>query len=159
MGSNESDEVYVLDLCDELLGEQGLRQHRFDWLLGDPGTSGQRVTLPVDAYWPGQRLIVEYREIQHDRSLPHFDKPDRLTVSGVHRGQQQALYDARCDTLIPQQGIRLVVVRPADHDADSRGSLRRSRDADLQAVNKILAPASDEDRVTDAFRRFLVHDG
>jgi hypothetical protein len=37
MGRESSDEYYVLDLCDEALGERALRQHRFDWLRGDPG--------------------------------------------------------------------------------------------------------------------------
>ncbi|MEW2118654.1 hypothetical protein AB0945_26365 [Streptomyces sp. NPDC005474] len=140
MARDNSDEAYVLDLCDEVLGEAGLRQHRFAWLLGDPGTNGRRVKLPVDSYWPGLRLVVEYRELQHDRPMPHFDKPDRLTVSGVHRGEQRARYDARRDTLIPQNGIRLVAVRPADLDANSRGRLRRSRGADLEAVRGLLAP-------------------
>jgi hypothetical protein len=31
MGRETSDEFYVLDLCDEILAETGLRQHRFDW--------------------------------------------------------------------------------------------------------------------------------
>src|SRR5215211_1798560 len=30
-----SDEAYVIDLCDEILGERALRQHRFEWLRGD----------------------------------------------------------------------------------------------------------------------------
>jgi hypothetical protein len=159
MGRDNSDEAYVLDLCDEVLGENGLRQHRFDWLLGDPGMNGRQVKLPVDAYWPGRHLVVEYWELQHDRPVPHFDKPDRLTISGVHRGEQRALYDARRDTLIPQNGIRLVAIRPADLDADGRGRLRRNRAADLETVRRLLAPVSDEDRVTDAFRRWLVAQG
>ncbi|MEU6228290.1 hypothetical protein [Streptomyces sp. NPDC047042] len=142
MARHDSDEAYVLDLCDEALGQTGLRQHRFDWLLGDPGRNGRRVRLPVDSYWPDLRLVVEYRELQHDRPMPHFDKPHRLTVSGVHRGEQRALYDARRDTLIPQNGIRLVAVRPAELDADSRGRLRRSRVADLEAVRRLLAPTT-----------------
>src|SRR5690606_2600377 len=32
-----SDEAYVLDICDEVLGLKGLRQHRFDFLRGDSG--------------------------------------------------------------------------------------------------------------------------
>ncbi len=76
------------------------------------------------------------------RPTPHFDKPDRLTVSGVHRGEQRALYDARRDTEIPAHGLRLVVVRPADLDADGRGRLRRSEKADLAALKKILATGS-----------------
>ncbi|MET9565383.1 MULTISPECIES: hypothetical protein [Streptomyces] len=139
---DDSDEAYVVGLCDLALGESGLPQHKFDWLLGDPGASGRRAKLPVDAYWPGHGLVVEYRELQHDQPTPHFDKPDRLTVSGVHRGEQRALYDARRDTEIPAHGLRLVVVRPADLDADGRGRLRRSEKADLAALKKILAPGS-----------------
>ena len=53
-----SDESYVVDLCDEALGMQALRQHRFDWLRGDarPGRQGGR--LPVDAYYPELQLVV-----------------------------------------------------------------------------------------------------
>ena len=81
------------------------------------GRSGRRVRLPVDGYWPFANLVVEYRERQHGQSVPHFDKPARLTVSGVHRGIQRALYDARREELIPRHGIRLVIITPADLDA------------------------------------------
>ncbi|MGW3246550.1 hypothetical protein [Streptomyces sp. NPDC001070] len=159
MSRDDSDEAYVVDLCNQVLEEAALTQHKFDWLLGDPGTSGRQAKLPVDAFWPGHHLVVEYREIQHDQPVPHFDKPDKLTVSGVHRGEQRAMYDARRDSQIPARGLRLVVIRPADLDADSRGRLRRNRDSDLEAVRKLLARTSDEDRVTDAFRRWLVSEG
>ena len=138
MGREMSDEFYVLDLCDEALDETGLRQHRFDWLLGDPGASGRRARLPVDGYWPGANLVVEYRERQHDQPIAHFDKPDRLTISGVHRGLQRALYDARRDELIPAHGLQLVVIMPADLDATPRGRLRRSHEADLRAITELL---------------------
>ncbi|MFD6414890.1 hypothetical protein [Streptomyces sp. NPDC060194] len=156
---DDSDEAYVVGLCERILGESARTQHRFDWLLGDPGADGRRVRLQVDAYWPGHQLVVEYREPQHDRPTPHFDKPDRLTVSGVHRGEQRAQYDARRDAEIPAHGIRLVVVRPADLDADSRGRLHRNEDVDLAALTKVLARASDEDRVLDAFRTWLLAEG
>ena len=35
------------------------------------------MNVPVDAYWPEYRLVVEYREVQHDH--PFFDKPARRT--------------------------------------------------------------------------------
>ncbi|MFL0176143.1 hypothetical protein ACJH6I_22590 [Mycobacterium sp. SMC-13] len=48
-----SDEHYVLDLCDEILGIPGRRQQRFDWLRGDPSAKRPRGTeLPVDGYGP-----------------------------------------------------------------------------------------------------------
>jgi len=143
MGREPSDEAYVLDLCDQALGEVGRRQHRFVWLLGDPGVSGRRVRLPVDGYWPEANVVVEYRERQHDQPVAHFDKPDRLTVSGVHRGVQRALYDARRDELIPAHGIRLMVITPAHLDATSRGRLHRNSSHDLPAIHDLLKNPAD----------------
>ncbi|MEU8136329.1 hypothetical protein [Streptodolium elevatio] len=138
MGREDSDEAYVLDLCDAVLGERGSRQHRFHWLLGDRGTSGRRARLPVDGYWERQQLVVEYRERQHDVPTAFFDKPDQLTVSGVHRGEQRALYGRLGDTLIPARGLTLVVIRPADLASTPAGRLRRRRPEDVAAVRKIL---------------------
>lgn len=138
MGRGTSDEAYVLDLCDQALGERGRRQQRFEWLLGDPGKSGRRARLPVDGYWPQANLVVEYRERQHDQPIPHFDKPDRLTISGVHRGAQRAIYDDRRDRLIPAHGIRLIIITPADLDATPRGKLRRNPNQDLPAVEHLI---------------------
>lgn len=138
MSRDASDEEYVLDLCDEVLNERGLRQHRFEWLVGDPGTNGRAVRLPVDGFWPDANLVVEYRERQHDHPVAHFDKPDRLTVSGVHRGAQRAIYDARRDEQIPAHGIRLVIIKPGDLDSTSRGRLRRTPDTDRAAVQRLL---------------------
>lgn len=139
MGRESSDGAYVLNLCDRILQEVGSRQHRFDWLMGDPSRSGRRSRLPVDGYWPSANLVVGYRERQHDQPAPHFDKPERLTVSGVHRGIQRERYDARRGLLIPQHGIRLVVIKPADLDATTRGRLRRNEPHDLPVLGRILA--------------------
>jgi hypothetical protein len=137
-GRASSDEGYVIDLCDEVLGERALRQHRFDWLLGDPGAVGTRAALPVDACYPDHRLVAEYRERQHDEPVAHFDKPDVLTVSGVHRGKQRRIYDRRRDELIPSHGLRLVVIRPGDLASDKRGRLTRDRTGDLAMLRVML---------------------
>lgn len=138
MGRETSDEAYVLSLCDRALGEIGSRQHRFEWLLGDPGKSGRRVRLPVDGFWQAANIVVEYRERQHGEPIPHFDKPGRLTVSGVHRGIQRQLYDKRREEIIPAHGIRLILIRPDDLDATARGRLRRNEAHDLPAIRRIL---------------------
>lgn len=133
------DEDYVIDLCDELLGETARRQFCFDWLRGDarPGRRGRR--LPVDAYWTDHQLVVEYREVQHDQPVAFFDKPDRTTVSGVPRGQQRAIYDARRDTLIPAHQITLVIIKPSQLDSTPRGRLKQAdRQRDLETLRGIL---------------------
>ena len=137
-GRVASDEFYVIDLCDEVLGEAASRQHKFPWLVGDPSPkTGRAVGLPVDAYWPSRKLVVEFYERQHSEAVPFFDKPDRLTVSGVSRGEQRALYDERRRQLIPQQGIRLVIITLDDFES-KRGKIVRSHDRDLDAVARLL---------------------
>ncbi|MDA1387547.1 MULTISPECIES: hypothetical protein [Glycomyces] len=165
MSRVDSDEAYVLDLCDEVLGSAGLRQHRFDWLVGDPDGQGRRVQLPVDGYWPEHRLVIEYQERRHEEPVAHFDKPDRPTVSGVHRGVQRARYDARRRTEIPAHGLRLVEIRHTDLAAGPRG-LHRERVADLKVVGSLLLPepvasevAGAADRVLEAFQRWLIAEG
>jgi hypothetical protein len=140
-GRDNSDEAYVLDLLDAILGASAQRQHRFPWLLGDPDANGSRVALPVDGYWPDLRLVVEYRERQHDEATPFFDKPDRLTVSGVHRGEQRRLYDKRRDDEIPKHGLTLLIVKPRDLAADARGRLVREPGRDEDALRELLRAA------------------
>ena len=38
VGRMDSDEYYVIELCNEVLGLKASQQHRFDFLVGDSGT-------------------------------------------------------------------------------------------------------------------------
>jgi len=56
---SDSDEHYVLDLCDEILGTPSVRQATFDWLRGDPSPNRPPGTkLPVDGLWRELSLVV-----------------------------------------------------------------------------------------------------
>lgn len=77
----------MLDLVSEILGESYEAQKRFDTLRGDPGKNERRVKLPLDAFFPGLNLIVDYREKQHFQPVAVMDR--RMTVSGVHRGEHR----------------------------------------------------------------------
>ena len=132
-----SDETYVIDLSDEVLGTVALRQHRFDFLRGDaePGKQGTR--LPVDAYYPELQLVVEYCERQHTETIPIMDR--RMTVSGVDRGTQRAIYDQRRREVLPQHGLELVELSYADFAHDKRKRLCRHRPEDLAVIRQALA--------------------
>jgi hypothetical protein len=52
----------ALDTCDRLLGEIGRREHRFAWLRDDAGD-----WLPLDAYYPGNRVVVVCAEAPEAR--------------------------------------------------------------------------------------------
>ena len=95
---------YVTELLVELLGPAEIEK-RFDWCRGDtrdPAVLGVR--LPYDAAWEARKLIVEVDERQHGEAVAFFDKPGRMTVSGVHRGEQRQLYDERKVRLAREQG-------------------------------------------------------
>lgn len=133
------DETYVIDLCDSLLGQKAQRQHRFDFLRGDPGKNRVGAKLPVDAYYPDLGLVIEYREPQHSRAVPIFDKQDRVTVSGVPRREQRAIYDQRRRDELPKHGIELVELSHADFGCDRRGRLLRHRTNDLAVLQSKLS--------------------
>ena len=80
---------------------------------------------------------MEFAESQHEEPTPHFDKPDVLTVSGVHRGIQRAIYDDRRRRLIPEHGLRLVVIAATDFQLKGK-KIDRDRDRDLETVLAIL---------------------
>lgn len=64
VGRENSDEAFGLALCDMVLDEVGVRQHRFNWLRGDSSPTGRLEKLPVvdGGYWPHANVVVEYRE-------------------------------------------------------------------------------------------------
>lgn len=128
-----SDESYVIDLCDEILGQRALRQHRFPFLVGDTG-----VRLPVDAYYSEFSLVVEYLERQHHEPVGFFDR--RSTVSGVPRSEQRRLYDERRRQILPTKGIGLLEISATQLSCNSRQRLRRHRIADLEALRRLLVP-------------------
>jgi hypothetical protein len=134
-----SEEAYVLALCDEILGHVAERQKRFDFIRGDPGRSGIGRKLPVDGFYPVLMLAVEYRETQHSRPVEHFDKPGRLTVSGVHRGEQRRLYDQRRRDILPSNGIRLIEIDCNDLSCDKRSRLLRDTAHDRHVITARLS--------------------
>lgn len=127
----QSDESYVIDLCDEVLQLKAFLQHRFDFLKGDAGTK-----LPVDAYYPTLKLVVEFRERQHTEDVKFFDR--RQTGSGVGRGEQRKLYDQRRRELLPKNGIQLLEIGYDDFEHSSKKKLFKNREADLKVIREKL---------------------
>lgn len=135
---SESDEAYVLRLCDEVLGLVGQRQRRFSFMRGDSRDGRLGMPLPVDVYYPSLNLVIEYRERQHIEAVEFFDKPNKMTVSGVPRSQQREVYDQRRRDILPKHNIALVEVLFNDLAHDGRGRLLRNREADKAVIDLIL---------------------
>jgi hypothetical protein len=134
-----SDETYVIDLCDLVLGQPANRQKRFDFLLGDLHKDGKtRTMLPVDAYYESLNLVIEFMEKQHTEDVAFFDKPDVMTISGVSRDEQRKIYDQRRRELIPKNGIDLVIISYDDFKYDNKKKIIRDKENDLKVVRNIL---------------------
>lgn len=130
-GRKNSDEYYVISLCNEVLGNKASQQHSFDFLKGDTGRK-----LLVDAYYKELNLVVEYYEKQHTESVSFFDKPNKTTVSGVNRNKQRKIYDERRKTELPKHGINLVIISYSDFGSSKK--LKRNKEADIKVVQQIL---------------------
>jgi len=126
-----SDEAYILNICDEILNLTGLRQHRFDFLRGDTGTK-----LPVDIYYPTLILVIEYREKQHSEEVQFFDK--RITASGISRGEQRKRYDELRRTEIPKNGLDLIEFDYSEFEHTKEKRVLRNRDEDEKNIREKL---------------------
>lgn len=69
-------------------------------------------------------------------AVPLFDR--RATISGVPRGEQRRLYDQRRLDILPQQGIRLVVIDKSEFTTKA-DRIVRNHERDIAIVRDRLA--------------------
>jgi len=118
-------ERYCAKLVSDALGEVEYKSdYRFPFLRGDPTLKRpEGVTLPVDAYYPAFKLVLEFREGQHygDR----FDFRDsRITATGETRKEQRRKYDKRREEILPANGIKILIICDYEITGNSEDDLR-----------------------------------
>lgn len=133
------DEEYILKICDDILGCEAIRQHSFDFLRGDPGKRTIGRKLPVDGYYEKHMLVIEYHERQHFEAVNHFDKLDKITVSGVPRSEQRKRYDQRRRDVLRDEKIYLVELRCTEFDCSANKRLKRNKENDDFVIRKKLS--------------------
>lgn len=129
--SSNRDEFYVMDLCDSFLCQMGSRQHTFDFLKGD---SGRR--LPVDVFYSRLNIVIEYQETQHHNSVGFFD--NRITTSGITRGEQRKKYDRLKQQKLLEYGIKLIAIQYTDFNYNSRHRIIRDHGQDMAMIKRLL---------------------
>ncbi|MEA3505039.1 MAG: hypothetical protein U9R32_07570 [Bacteroidota bacterium] len=133
----ESDETYVIDLCDIVLEKRANRQKRFDFLLGDLHKDGKsRTKLPVDAYYENLNLVIEYTINQISEPVASLDKEE--TSSEVSREERKKIYDQRRAEELPKNDIYLVVLSNVDFTCDANNKIIRNQEADMVIVRDRL---------------------
>jgi len=135
-----SDETYVIALCDKVLSLKADRHKRFDFLLGDPHKNGKTQTmLPVDAYYEELQLVVEYKEIQNFRPLAIRDEEDdEENTNTVTREELRRIYDERRVKVLPKNGISMVIISYSDFVFNDKNKIIRMEENDLEIVEKAL---------------------
>jgi len=129
---SESDNAYILNLCDSVLGKKAVRQKRFDFLLGDFHKDGKtRTKLPVDAYYKAYNLVIE----QLDAIQPIIvEKRNKKTVSGVGRAEQNKIYEKRKTSVLKRNKITVISISYSDFKCDENKTIIRNLESDLEIV-------------------------
>ncbi|WP_052158192.1 hypothetical protein [Lacinutrix jangbogonensis] len=133
-----SDEFYILDLCDELLKEKASRKHTFDSLLGDMHKKGKtRTKLPLAAFYEDANLVIEFLEKQNKSGL-QLEKLDVMTVSGITRAEQIIRYNKRRRDVLQKKDINLIEIDYSLFECDNKKNLSRDKGKDVLLLRKIL---------------------
>lgn len=138
------DEDYVVDLCNEILGETALKKYRFDFLRGDAREGEKGIRLPIDAYYPNSKIAIEYHEWQHVESLHYVGDRGKMTISGVKRDEQRRIYDKRKKEVLAKHGITLIEIGYNELRHDHSKCLSRTKELDKAILEKKLKVKKDD---------------
>jgi len=121
-----SDEFYLVNLCDELLKEKASRKHTFDTLVGRLHKKGKgRTKLPLDAYYEDLKLVIEF-----------FEKQD--TDESNDREAQRKFYDQRKKDALEKKKISLIEINYALFECNEDDRLVRDKEKDCKVLKGIL---------------------
>jgi hypothetical protein len=67
-----------------------------------------------------------------------FDEPDKMMISGVDRGEQLRLYDARRAEQIPAHGLGLVLIQTSGFRFAANMKVDRSPETDIGILRNLL---------------------
>jgi len=121
-----SDEFYLVNLCDELLKEKASRKHTFDTLVGKLHKKGKgRTKLPLDAYYEELKLVIEF-----------FEKKN--TDESSEREAQRKFYDQRKKDVLEKKEIHLIDVNYALFECNENDRLVRNKENDCRVLKDLL---------------------
>lgn len=121
-------------VSDALGGADYIENYRFDFLRGSPTPKRPKgVTLPVDAYYPTRKVVLEFREGQHyGERVALWDS--RITATKETRKEQRKKYDKKREDLLPANGIRLLIIYDYQITGDYEDDLKFIK----QAVEELI---------------------
>lgn len=126
-----SDEYYLVNLCDELLKQKASRKHTFGTLVGNLHKRGKgRTKLPLDAYYEDLKLVLEF-----------FEKnvaTDELDEKEQARKAQIKYYDQLKKKAILNKKLRLIEINYALFECNDANKLIRNTENDRLVLKGVL---------------------
>ena len=93
-------EKTCIDICEKIIGERAtIGKAPFDFLKGDKGTK-----LTVDAYFPKNKIVVEYMGKQHYEDVQLMNRREG-------RKEQRKRYDNLKEIMLREHGIKLIRIK------------------------------------------------
>ena len=126
-----SDEFYLVSLCDELLGQEASRKHTFDTLVGNLHKRGkERTKLPLDAYYEDLKLVVEF--FRKNEVLEDLDDKEQARINQIKH------YDQLKKKAILKKDLRLMQINYASFECGEINKLIRNTEHDKQILRGVL---------------------
>jgi hypothetical protein len=146
----DTDEYYLINICNEVLNEKALVQHTFDTLVGDLHKNGKSKTnIPLDAYYEIRNLVIEFIEVPNAESDALIEKSKRITASGITRAEQRIKYNKRKRTFLNNKRINVVDIEFAFFDCSQDYKLIRNKEKDTAIIKEILEEYIESDSSKD----------
>ncbi|WP_299434522.1 hypothetical protein [uncultured Aquimarina sp.] len=126
-----SDEYYLVNLCDELLQQKASRKHTFDTLVGNLHKRGKgRTKLPLDAYYEDLKLVLEF--YRKDEATEELDEKEQA------RKEQIKYYKELKKKAIRTKKLRLMEINYALFECNGENKLVRNTESDTSVLKGIL---------------------
>lgn len=126
-----SDENYLLDICDELLTQKASRKHTFDTLVGNLHKRGKgRTKLPLDAYYKDLKLVIEF--FQKDKPSEELDEKEQARVTQIK------YYDTLKKEAVLNKSFRYMKINYAQFECNETDKLVRNTENDTIVLKDLL---------------------
>ncbi|MFK7749637.1 MAG: hypothetical protein AB8B65_14670 [Kordia sp.] len=126
-----SDENYLLNLCDELLDKKASRKHTFDTLVGNLHKRGKgRTKLPLDAYYQELKLVIEF--FQKEKNFEDLDEKEQARITQIK------YYDELKKEAVLNKKFRYMKINFAQFQCNENDKLIRNTENDIIILKQIL---------------------
>lgn len=126
-----SDEFYLVNLCDELLQQEASRKHTFDTLVGSQHKRGKgRSKLPLAAYYKDLKLVIEF--LRHDQDFDALDKKAQARIIQIKR------YHQLKKKFVLQKNLQFIEINYDAFACDANNKLTRNLEQDKLVLKGYL---------------------